>query len=580
MFSYKNKKIQILKLKDGSKNDRKILYNLKKLYTSDTPEAKTKKKFEKNNTNDKLYLNEINKKDLYKNNTNNNISFLMKNNIKNNKNMIKHNKNLSKIKYSNNSSDILNKSILTTSNSEIKYRNKLKLNSKNFSKNNIIVTQINSKLNNYKDKDIKNLLKTKTEESGESSNKYSSFSKFDEQNLNFKQKEKLKKLKYLIFNYDRKQKTIGQNKNDLIINYDKGKKINFCREKKLNKYLTSINYNKNNLFLNKKKFILKTYNSVEDDKISNSFQIKEIKSKNKNEYSSQYNNNIIPNKTPRTTNEKETRLKLISKYNLNNIFITNDDNNTLTQKNNNLYKTYNLSKCNHHYHLHKNEKYYLQIYKKRCKSSFRPNKYTIFNISKIIKEDYNKAFFPLTHRLITESKIINKEISKERKIDKLFDYFGEQDMKNIKIIKKPIDFIKIKKDLNLYNLNSYLNETNIVLKGAKNVEKLLTTKREINLARTVAQRVINEDILSNNYFNYDETLSIKLRRLFERKLFKKFAGDTVLSKNYMKDKKKNKTDNEIFYKILKGDIENYFDIKSLRHLIYKYKTLKRGRKKL
>ena len=89
---------------------------------------------------------------------------------------------------------------------------------------------------------------------------------------------------------------------------------------------------------------------------------------------------------PRTYDEKETRLKLISKYNLNNIFITNDDNSTLTQKNN-LYNKYNSSTCNH-YHFHKNAKDYLQIYKKRCKSSFRPNKYTVFNVSKIIKEDY------------------------------------------------------------------------------------------------------------------------------------------------------------------------------------------------
>ena len=341
--------------------------------------------------------------------------------------------------------------------------------------------------------------------------------------------------------------------------------------------IISIHYNKDNLLLNKK-FILNTYNTAEDDKISNSLQIKEIKSKLKTDCTNQDNNNIISNEIPRTYDEKETRLKLISKYNLNNIFITNDDNSTLTQKNN-LYNKYNSSTCNH-YHFHKNAKDYLQIYKKRCKSSFRPNKYTVFNVSKIIKEDYNKAFFPLTHRLITESNIINKEISKERKIDKLLDCFGQQDIKNIKIVKKPIDYKKIRKDLNLYNMNSYLNETNIVLKGAKNVEKLLTNKREKNLVRSAAQKVINEDILVNNYFDFDETLSIKLRRLFERKLFKKFAGDTVLSKNNMKIKKKEKTDGEIFYKILKGDIENFFDIKSLQHLIYKYKTLKRGKKHL
>ena len=579
MFSYKNKKLQILNLKDESKNDSKNIYNLKKLYPSDNSEIKTKKIFEKKSTKDKLYINEIEKKYLKKNNTNtnNNKSLSIKNNSNNNKNINKNTQNFSKIKCSNNSSDYLNKSILTTSNSEIKYGNKFNSNSQNYSKNKLLITQINSKLNN-KDKDMENILRKNTEESSESSNKYNNISKFDEQNLNFKQKEKLKQLKYLIFNYDRKQKTIGQNNNNLMINFNKRNKINFCREKKLNKYIPTINYNKNNLIL-KKKFILNNYNSAEDDKISNYFQIKDIKSKLSNDYTNQYNNYIISTETPRAINEKEIRLNLISKYNLNNIFLTNDDNNALAQKNNNLYKSYNSSTCNH-YHYKNKKKDYFQIYSKRCKSSFRPNKYTIFNVSKVIKEDYNKALFPLTIRLITESNIIDREISNERKIGKYLDCFGEQDMKNIKIVKKPIDFKKIRKDLNLYNMNSYLNETNIVMKGAKKVEKLLTTKREINLARSIAQKIINEDILVNNYFDFDETLSIKLRRLFERKLFKKFAGDTVLSKNNMKIKKKEKTDGEIFYKILKGDIENFFDIKTLKNLIYKYKTIKRGKKKL
>ena len=36
MFSNKNKTLQILNLKDDSKNDNKIIYNLKKVYNLDT----------------------------------------------------------------------------------------------------------------------------------------------------------------------------------------------------------------------------------------------------------------------------------------------------------------------------------------------------------------------------------------------------------------------------------------------------------------------------------------------------------------------------------------------------------------
>ena len=145
--------------------------------------------------------------------------------------------------------------------------------------------------------------------------------------------------------------------------------------------------------------------------------------------------------------------------------------------------------------------------------------------------------------------------------------------RKIKNKKKTIDLNKVRKEINLYNISSYLNESNIILKGVKRIEKLLTSKKEKNIARAVAQKVINEDILVNNYFDFDNTYSIRMQRLAERKLYSKFAGDTALSKNIMKISKKKKTEKEKLYKLLRGGLENYFDKKSLKYLLFKYKAI-------
>ena len=568
MFFYNNKKIiEKLNNRTDFRNHKK--YNLNLITSSD---YKVKNKIKFNIENSKSFIDYKDKIEIKKNNKSKNVFKIKTNNTKNNNKNIE---NYSKIKYSNNSSDLLNKSILTTSNSENKYGKKSYISSKNYTPNNYIITKIKDKLNN-KDKfeddfklNTERLKKIKFTDDDDSIN-------VKNKTLNYRQKEKLKKLKYIIFCFDRKQKTIGQNKN-MLFNLENEKNINFCREKKLNKYIPTIIYNKNNLYFNKNlnlnnfknkdNFINKKQKSQK----RNSIDIKIFKT---NQNNKSRKNNKLSNQTPTTTNnEKETRIKLISKLNLNKIFITVDNKNIL-------YKRNNSSTNNELYGL-KNQKDYFKIYKKRCKSSYKPNIYSNFNISKVIKEEFSKTLFPLTERLITESKNINSEISKERKNEKLYDYFGDKEMTKINVYKKkPIDLKKLRKDINLYNINSHLNETNIVYKGVKRVEKLLTSKREIYLARSVAQKVINDDILINNYCDFDATYNVRLQRLIERRLYNKFAGDTVLSKKYMKINKKPKTENKKLYKILKGGLDNYFDKKSLQYLIFKYKVINlRGGKK-
>ena len=560
MFSNKNKTIDILKIKDDSKNILKVKFNLKKSFISENKKKKgignhIEKNNQSKNITDKIILN--------KNKISNNILNI---NNKHNNNINKNIENYSKIKNSNNSSDNLNKSILTTSNSEIKYRKNINSHNQKNNNDKSSTTQIGNKNNIIYFHKINNKNnRVKTEEKNESNSKDNK--EFLEENLNFRQKEKLKKLKYLIFIYDRKNKTIGKNnKNNTIINLEKRKLINFCREKKITKFIPCNIYDKTNIFLNKKYFTKKYNENEEIKKNSTIFQINT--ETNQNNKDSKINNKIS-NETSRTVaNENKTRIKLISKFNLNNLFTKNN----YTFNMNNLYKRYNSSKNNHYDNLQK-ENDFLKIYKKRSKSSYKPNKYSIINISKSIKDDYSKAIFPMTQRLITESNIINDEISKEKNNDILHGYFGDESKKIPKLKKKPVDLKRIRKDINLYNIKSYFNETNLIYKGTKRIEKLLTSKKEVKLARKIAQRVINEDILLNNYFDFDATYNIRLQRLKERRLYTKFAGDTTLSKNNMKINKKQKTDREKLFKILKGGLENYFDKKSLQYLIFKYKAI-------
>jgi hypothetical protein len=266
-------------------------------------------------------------------------------------------------------------------------------------------------------------------------------------------------------------------------------------------------------------------------------------------------------------------LKLKDKILNHNIIKDEDDKKDISSKDidNNEDKKRQYSLSNFHRNTRKEVEINQSEKKKRSKSSYK-----ISNYSKNLKDEYIKTLLPLTQRLITESNFINEQISTERKNDKCYDHFGEENTKEVKKnkikYKKAVNLNKIREDIKLYNTKSYIDEENIVFKGVKRIEKLLTNKKEVLLARSIAQRVINEDILTHNYFNYDATYNVRIKQLGERKLFSKFAGDTAASKNKMGNKKTQKTESQKMFKIVKGNLDNFFDKKSLEFLIFKYKV--------
>ena len=166
MFSNKNKKVE--NLKEKAKTLLKLDY-----------------KFKSNN-------NKINKFE----NSKSSQDYSDKSNLIRNNNNKNNNKRFSKIT-NNNSSYFQNKSI-TTSNSERKYRKKIgqiyNTYSKDISKNHFLIKQINKKLFNGNNKKIKYDFKIKTKEKNQKMN-YILSKDLDEDEMNLKQKEKLKQLK-------------------------------------------------------------------------------------------------------------------------------------------------------------------------------------------------------------------------------------------------------------------------------------------------------------------------------------------------------------------------------------------------
>lgn len=469
----------------------------------------------------------------------------------------------------------LNESNITSNNTKRKVEIKLDKNKYRISYKNKKI-----KFHNNIDRELNNAFRLRLKEKKDTLRSYrKKFETLNEKSLNLKQQEKLKNLKNLLFWIERKQKTIGTH-NKEIINLDNSKKLNFIRSKNLNQYVPSVNYNKNNLYFNKKYDLIldnldqKSHNNTNNDFYnvnSNSFDIKFFSNEKLKEKSSK--KLISKEKKEAKKFVKTKKLKLKEKILNHNVLKDEDDKNDISSKDidNNQDNKIKYSLSNFHINTEKEVEINETEKKKRCKSSYK-----ISNYSKNLKDEYSKTLIPLTQRLITESNFINEQISTERKNDKCYDHFAEENSKEVKKnklkYKKAVDLNKIRENINLYNTKSYIDEENIVFKGVKRIEKLLTNKKEVRLARSIAQRVINEDILTHNYYNYDATYNVRIKQLGERKLFSKFAGDTAASKNKMGNKKTQKTESQKMFKLVKGNLDNFFDKKSLEFLIFKYKV--------
>ena len=151
----------------------------------------------------------------------------------------------------------------------------------------------------------------------------------------------------------------------------------------------------------------------------------------------------------------------------------------------------------------------------------------------------------------------------------------EEEKNPVKKVKKKmiINIDKIRRDLNLKRRGKGIDEIKIIM---DNVDKLYKSlpKTHVNLMRSIAKIVINEERMKNKPLIYNDTYDNKL---FKAKLKKEMFKASYNMKEIRKSLNKYKIEKpfeEQLRHILKNDVSSFFSIKSLKEEINKIKAIK------
>ena len=151
----------------------------------------------------------------------------------------------------------------------------------------------------------------------------------------------------------------------------------------------------------------------------------------------------------------------------------------------------------------------------------------------------------------------------------------EEESKPVKKVKKKmiIDIDKIRTDLNLKRRGEGINEIKMIM---YNVDKLYKSlpKTHVDLMRSIAKIVINEERRKNKPLIYNDTYDNKL---FKKRYKKEMFEAAVKMKEIRKSLNKNKIEKpfeEKLKKLLKNDYFIFFNIKSLKEEMDKIRVLR------
>ena len=349
---------------------------------------------------------------------------------------------------------------------------------------------------------------------------------FDEKSEKCKKCEKNKKMDKL--KYKRNLKIHLFNKN--LPEYNSIKKQN--KNKNIHLFKTELNNDEKNKEKSNKRLsrILSGYNSniIEKNKLYNNSNFKYDKtfsrptssSTNKlNEFNKKYNFNSL------SSNEKV-------ELNLSNISSISDNN--------------SLEFVKSHIEKSNDEPQYIESIKNKIKI-----------LCKNIKADSKKLKLDL-------------EETYKNIMDKI-----EEEKNPVKKVKKKmiINIDKIRRDLNLKRRGKGIDEIKMIM---DNVDKLYKSlpKTHVNLMRSIAKIVINEERMKNKPLIYNDTYDNKL---FKAKLKKEMFKASYNMKEIRKSLNKYKIEKpfeEQLRHILKNDVSSFFSIKSLKEEINKIKAIK------
>ena len=381
----------------------------------------------------------------------------------------------------------------------------------------LILDQINRNIKKGKKKKKINNYTINSEE-----NRFNSYSPHLSKHKNSRiKKKKLYKINsdpYNLFPKKNKNKNKENNNNNNNNNYKKNEICSFSDDKKYSKNNKNKNINNNNYIYN-------------------------------NNYVSNYVNSSRPQTAITTASNKTKFIK--SSQNETTDFGETSSLSLLSDINN--LKLFNISKKESN------------LSTKKCRR----------NLSQKLRNKSKKILYEiLTEALEKSKKIKNNLKMKKKNKEKMEEEEEERKIKNL-IKKKRTNIDLLIKELKLYYKEQKIDLEQLVINNVFNISKHLQNLKQFRLMNKIANKVIVEDkILSKEVF-LESSLAKKLRTRIKSKSDKEFEF-LIEKRKYLKNKiirYKNESESEVIKKLMKNEIFDFDDIKSLNEVIFKYRTM-------
>ena len=136
-----------------------------------------------------------------------------------------------------------------------------------------------------------------------------------------------------------------------------------------------------------------------------------------------------------------------------------------------------------------------------------------------------------------------------------------------------INIEKIRTDLNLKRRGEGIDENKLIMDIVDKLYKSLP-KSHVNLMRSIAKIIINEERRKNKPTIYDDTYdNKKFKEKFKKEMFKAAYKMKEIRKTLNKNKR-DKPFDEKMRRLLKNDKFIFFDLKSLKDEINKNKVIR------
>ena len=153
----------------------------------------------------------------------------------------------------------------------------------------------------------------------------------------------------------------------------------------------------------------------------------------------------------------------------------------------------------------------------------------------------------------------------------------EEEKRPISKIKKKrnIDINNIRKELKLNNRGKGIDENKLIMDNVDKLQKSLP-KTHVDLMRSIAKIVINEDRMRNKPLVYDGSYDNKIfRAKLKKEMFEATCDMKKIRESLNKNKnKKEKPFKQVVKKLMENEMFLFFNLKSLNRMVNRIKVLK------